>query len=141
MKIVWLQTGRIVICTFLMQKVRQSCKRMAAKHNCMAAPDEAFAHGEQVTGASSGRGTTSTRRAPYHYGGGTARTPSRCTSRTIAASRSCGALSRGKAIQSLLVHRYNSIFNASTQNQRCSTSLGSIPQYRDLYFPRGSSNG
>jgi hypothetical protein len=82
---------------------------MAAKHNCMAAPDEAFAHGEQVTGASSGRGTTSTRRAPYHYGGGTAKTPSRCTSRTIAASRSCGALSRGKAIQSLLVHRYNSI--------------------------------
>jgi len=76
---------------------------MAAKLNCMARPDEAFAPQAPGAGGSSARGTTSSTRTPIHYGDVTARIPlpsasrshSRSTSRT--ASR---ALSRGKAIQS-----------------------------------------
>ena len=76
---------------------------MAAKLNCMARPDEAFAPQAPGAGGSSARGTTSSTRTPIHYGDVTARIPlpsgsrsrSRSTSRT--ASR---ALPRGKAIQS-----------------------------------------
>ena len=79
---------------FAKQRVRRSCKRMAAKLNCMAAPDQAFAPGAHVPGGSSAHHTSSSTRTPVHYGAATARTPSRSTSRT--GSR---AASRGKAIQ------------------------------------------
>ena len=61
---------------------------MAAKLNCIARPDEAFAPGPHAAGTSSARATSSSRRMPIHYGQETARTPSRSTTRT------------GKAIQS-----------------------------------------
>jgi hypothetical protein len=79
---------------FAKQRVRRSCKRMAAKLNCMAAPDQAFAPGAHVPGGSIVHHTSSTTRTPVHYGTITARTPSCSTSRT--GSR---AASRGKAIQ------------------------------------------
>ena len=78
-----------------MQRVRRSCKRMAAKLNCIARPDEAFAPGPHAVGTSSARATSSSRRTPIHYGQETARTPSRSTTRT--GSRTA---SRGKAIRS-----------------------------------------
>ena len=67
---------------------------MAAKLNCMAAPDQAFAPGSHVPGGSSAHHTSSSTRTPVHYGAATARTPSRSTSRT-----SSRAASRGKAVQ------------------------------------------
>ena len=81
------------------QRVRRSCRRMAAKLNCMARPDEDFGALAPSAGASSARGPTSSNRTPIHYGDVTATTPlpfgsrsrSRSTSRT--ASR---AVSRGK---------------------------------------------
>ena len=81
---------------FAKQRVRRSCKRMAAKLNCLAASDQAFAPGAHVSGGSSAHHTSSSIRTPVHYGATTARTPSRSTSRT--GSR---AASRGKAIQEL----------------------------------------
>ena len=78
-----------------MQRVRRSCKRMAAKLNCIARPDEAFAPGPHAAGTSSACATSSRRQMPIHYGQETARTPSRSTTRT--GSR---AASRGKAIRS-----------------------------------------
>ena len=68
---------------------------MAAKLNCIARPDEAFAPGPQAAGTSSAHAASSSRRTPIHYGQETARTPSRSTTRT--GSR---AASRGKGIQS-----------------------------------------
>jgi hypothetical protein len=68
---------------------------MAAKLNCIARPDEAFAPGPQAAGTSSARAASSSRRTPIHYGQETARTPSCSTTRT--GSR---AASRGKGIQS-----------------------------------------
>jgi len=79
----------------IMQKVRRSCKRMAAKLNCIARPDEAFAPRPHAAGTSSAHATSSSRQTPIHYGQETARTPSRSTTRT--GSR---ATSRGKAIRS-----------------------------------------
>ena len=68
---------------------------MAAKLNCIARPDEAFAPGPQAAGTSSAHAASSSRRTPIHYGQETARTPLRSTTRT--GSR---ATLRGKAIQS-----------------------------------------
>ena len=79
---------------FAKQRVRRSCKQMAAKLNCMAVPDQAFAPGAHVPGGSSAHHTASSTRTPVHYEKATARTPSRSTSRM----GSCAA-SRGKAIQ------------------------------------------
>ena len=68
---------------------------MAAKLNCMARPDEAFAPQAPGAGASSARGTASSTRTPIHYCQDTARTPSRSASRTVSRAQS-----RGKAAQS-----------------------------------------
>jgi hypothetical protein len=85
------------ICTKCMvQRVRRSCRRMAMKLNCIAAPD--VAHGGNVQGTSSG-----SRHTPVHHGArSSTRTPSRSIARTalasagrVVASGSCG---RGKEI-------------------------------------------
>ena len=76
---------------------------MAAKLNCMACPDEAFAPQAPGAGGSSARGTTSSTRTPIHYGDVTTRTPlpSGSRSRSRSTSRMASrAGSRGKAIQS-----------------------------------------
>ncbi|RLN30593.1 hypothetical protein C2845_PM05G32890 [Panicum miliaceum] len=74
------------------ERVRRSCKRMAGKLNCIAAPDDQFVEVAARAGASSACRTSSITRMPYHYGQGTTTTPSRSTSRT--GSR---AASKGKA--------------------------------------------
>ena len=76
---------------------------MAAKLNCMARPDEAFAPQAPSAGASSARGPTSSTRTPIHYGDVTARTPLQSGSRSHSWSTTRTAtrvLSRSKAIQS-----------------------------------------
>jgi len=85
------------------QRVRRSCRRMAAKLNCMARPDEDFGPLAPGAGASSARGPTSSNRTPIHYGDVTATTPlpSGSRSRSRSTSRMASrAVSRGKAIQS-----------------------------------------
>ena len=81
------------------QRVRRSCRRMAAKLNCMARPDEDFGPLAPGAGAPGARGPTSSNRTPIHYGDVTATTPlpfgsrSRSRSTSRMASR---AVSRGK---------------------------------------------
>ncbi|RLN42961.1 hypothetical protein C2845_PM01G46500 [Panicum miliaceum] len=77
------------------ERVRRSCKRMAAKLNCIVAPNDQFVQLAARAGASSARHTSSSMRTPYHYGQGTITTPSRSISRT--GSR---AASKGKAASS-----------------------------------------
>jgi hypothetical protein len=85
------------ICTKCMvQRLRRSCRRMAMKLNCIAAPD--VAHGGNVQGTSSG-----SRRTPVHHGArSSTRTPSRCTAHTASTSVgrvvASGSRGRGKAI-------------------------------------------
>ena len=75
---------------FAKQRVRRSCKRMAAKLNCIAAPDQAFTPGGHVPRGSSGNHTSSSTRTPVRYGEATARTLSRSTSRTGSRAASRG---------------------------------------------------
>jgi hypothetical protein len=85
------------ICTKCMvQRVRGSCRRMAMKLNCIAAPD--VAHSGNVQGTSSGSHHT-----PVHHGArSSTRTPSQSTARTASASAgrvvASGSRGRGKEI-------------------------------------------
>jgi hypothetical protein len=80
----------------MLQRVRRSCRRMAMKLNCIAAPD--VVHGGNVQATSSG-----SRRTPVHHGArSSTRTPSRSTARTASASAgrvvASGSRGRGKEI-------------------------------------------
>jgi hypothetical protein len=85
------------ICTkCMLQRVRRSCRRMAMKLNCIAAPD--VVHDDNVQGTSSG-----SRRTSVHHGARSlTRTPSRSTARTASASAgrvvASGSRGRGKEI-------------------------------------------
>ena len=112
---------------FAKQRVRRSCKRMAAKLNCMAVPDQAFAPGAHVPGGSSAHHTSSTTRTPVHYGAATARTPSRSTSRTSSRAASRGKLYKSHKTRTSLTRKATQEMKTRTLRffgcHRCSTLL------------------